>query len=98
KSTSAHDAILMAFNDLNSNLIDAIPNYITYNQTDDDKYDREKVKKLDNLPKNLKGRKYFISQESSTYERALNQNHKEIESKKGRKWIKTLVLIIITYL
>ncbi|MGL5020394.1 MAG: AAA family ATPase, partial [Mycoplasmatales bacterium] len=46
KSTSAHDAILMAFNDLNSNLIDAIPNYITYNQTDDDKYDREKVKKL----------------------------------------------------
>jgi hypothetical protein len=47
--------------------------------------DRDKVKKLDNLPKNLKGRKYFISKESSTYERALNQNHLNIESKKGYK-------------
>ncbi len=86
KSTSAHDAILMAFDDIDNNLIDAIPSNITYNQPEHDKYDRNKVKKLDNLPKNLKGRKYFISHESSTYERALNQNHLNIESKKGKKW------------
>jgi hypothetical protein len=75
----------MAFDDIDNNLIDAIPSNITYNQPEHDMYDRDKVKKLDNLPKNLKGRKYFISKESSTYERALNQNHLNIESKKGYK-------------
>lgn len=84
KSTSAHDAIGNAFADIHDQMVDTIPSYILYKQPDHDLYDREKVKTLDNLPKNLKGRKYFVSQEASRYEQALNENYKKIEKKRRK--------------
>ena len=77
KSTSAYVGIKKAFDDIRDGKGGSIPEHIMYKQPDHDKYDREKAKRMDNLPKGLKGKQYFKSNESSNYERALNENYKK---------------------
>ncbi len=76
KSTSSYQALNMAKTDLTTSFVDQIPSYLLYNQPHKTLYDRNVVKYLDNLPNNLKGHEYFISQNSSTYERQLAINYK----------------------
>lgn len=75
KSTSAYSALNLAFKDLDKYGFDTIPSDIIDNQPHKTPYVREEVAKKDNLPKNLQGREYFSSNESSNYERALNENY-----------------------
>ncbi len=75
KSTSAYTALNEAFNDLDKYGLDSIPSNIIDNQPHKTPYNREEVAISDNLPRNLKGHEYFQSNESSNYEKALNQNY-----------------------
>ncbi len=77
KCTTAYSGLDLAMNDLDKYGYDTIPTHLLDKQPHKTPYDRNVVAKLDNLPKNLKGREYFIFQNSSKYERALNENYQK---------------------
>lgn len=76
KTTSAYKAMNAAMADLEDKKIDQIPKHLLYNQPHKDEYTPEIAAHKDNLPRNLQGTEYFISQEAGKYERALEQNNK----------------------
>lgn len=75
KSTSAYNALDYALEDLEKLPIDSIPDHLLYNQPHKGVYDREAAKATDNLPKNVSGTRYFKSQDSSNYEKILNNTN-----------------------
>lgn len=81
KSNSGHIALDNALNDIAKGNIGNIPNHIKTNSKDY-KYPHDypnSIVKQEYLPKELKGRKYYIPKETSKYEQSLKQVYEKIE-------------------
>ncbi len=85
KSPMAYKAFDQAFSDLENKTIDHIPDHLIYNQPHKSKYTPESARLMDNLPKNLKGTKYYDPIDAGKYERALNMNYKMREANVKRR-------------
>lgn len=83
KSTSAYVGLNSAFSDLDKLSINSIPDHLLYKQPHKTNYTPEIARHIDNLPLNIQGRRYFVSNESSQYEKLLSHNNEH--RKKGVK-------------
>lgn len=82
KSTSTYIAMREAMEDAKFYNNEQVPLHFVYNQPHGATYDKEKTKTMNNLPAKLRNKKYFIPQESSSYENILAKNYYEIERKR----------------
>lgn len=69
KSTSAYNALDRALADIEDQTLDLIPEHIKKHQEPQFKYSPQNAAQLDNLPRNLKGKKYFVADGISKYEK-----------------------------
>ncbi len=87
KCTTSYTGIKLAMDDLDKYGYDQIPSNLLDRQPHKTPYIKQEVAVSDNLPKNLHGNEYFIYQNSSKYEAALNQNYEARKDvvKNGKK-------------
>ncbi len=81
KSNSGHTALDAALNDINKGNIGNIPDHIKTNSVTY-KYPHDypnSIVKQEYLPHNLKGRKYYIPKETSSYEKSLKSVYEKID-------------------
>lgn len=75
KSPSTYQALDSATNDLKDNQIDPVASHIMKYQPLNYEYDRQIAEQIDNLPKNLRGKKYLKNFNSSKSENLLFENY-----------------------